>query len=392
MAKYDDKVTGNSVDATEYNQVVRPLKNMITSGGQSIVDGQNNQVGKSVANYAAGSNFFTDSGSGTAYVLSKVSTFNEPTVYTTGFQARFKAGSTNTASATINIETIGVKTLKKLNASGSKSNLVSGDIIQNRYYKCTYDGTDFVLFEDVLNSANNIRDRNLRLKNNVTNPNNQVDLTADFITVYNSSQQSLVVSVGSALVCDLAVSGIGGLDTGSEASDTWYYLYVVYNPATDDTKLLFSLSLSSPTLPTGYSYFRRVTDNYNNSSSHINPYFQVNNVKTVEVNDNRIAVNITSAINTTPTTLLSPIAIKARWTADIRNDTAVLNVGGVFIKNTSTSSAREAVSFSRVGSAANSRIRGNGECVLHTPQNIYIGVSGTDSRITVTVPSITIDL
>ena len=392
MTKFADKVDTNTVDAVEYNQIVRPIRDMITSGGQSIVDGQDNQVGKSVANYAAGSNFFTDSGSGTAYVLSKVSTFNEPTVYTTGFQARFKAGSTNTASATINIETIGVKTLKKLNASGSKSNLVSGDIIQNRYYKCTYDGTDFILFEDVLNSANNIRDRNLRIKNNVTNPNNQVDLTADFITVYNSSQQSLVVSVGSALVCDLAVSGIGGLDTGSEASDTWYYLYVVYNPATDDTKLIFSLSTTSPTLPSGYSYFRRVTDNYNNSSSHINPYFQVNNVKTVEVNDNRIAVNITSEINTTPTTLLSPIAIKARWTADIRNDTAVLNVGGVFIKNTSTSSAREAVSFSRVGSAANSRIRGNGECVLHTPQNIYIGVSGTDSRITVTVPSITIDL
>ena len=87
-----------------------------------------------------------------------------------------------------------------------------------------------------------------------------------------------------------------------------------------------------------------------------------------------------------------PIAIKARWTADIRIATAVLNVGGVFIRNTSTSFAREEMSFTRVGSAASSRIIGNGECVLHTPQNIYIGVSGTDSRITVTVPSITIDL
>jgi len=275
MGKYDDKETGNSVDATEYNQVVRPLKNMITSGGQAIVDGQNNQVGKSVANYAAGSNFFTDSGSGTAYVLSKVSTFNEPTVYTTGFQARFKAGSTNTASATINIETIGVKTLKKLNATGSKSNLVSGDIIQNRYYKCTYDGTDFVLFEDVLNSANNVRNRCLKIVTNNSDPTFVLDLTADYITVYDVSQRSLVLSVDTAITCSLIVSGVGGLDTGSEASETWYYMYVIYNPATDDTKLLFSLSTTSPTLPAGYTYFRRVSAAYNDSSSNINPFYQI---------------------------------------------------------------------------------------------------------------------
>ena len=277
MTKFADKVDTNTVDAVEYNQIVRPIRDMITSGGQSIVDAQNNQVGKSVANYSAGSNFFTDSGSGTAYVLSKVASFNQPTVYTTGFQARFKAGSTNTASATINIETIGVKTLKKLNAAGSKSNLVSGDIIQNRYYKCTYDGTDFILFEDVLNSANNVRDRKLIIKNTAANPTFQTDLTVEFLTVYDGSQNSLVISVGSTLVCDLTVAGVGGLDTGSAADNTWYYLYVVYNPATDDTKLLYSVSATSPTLPAGYSYFRRVSVVRNNNSGNLKQFEQRDN-------------------------------------------------------------------------------------------------------------------
>jgi len=388
MAKYDDKVTGNSVDATEYNQVVRPLKNMITSGGQSVVDGQNNQVGKSVANYAAGSNFFTDSGSGTAYVLSKVSTFNEPTVYTTGFQARFKAGNTNTASATINIETIGVKTLKKLNASGSKSNLVSGDIIQNRYYKCTYDGTDFILFEDVLNSANNIRDRNLRVYNNVSNPNNQVDLTADYITVYNSSQQSLVVSVPSALVCDLAVSGIGGLDTGSEASDTWYYLYVVYNPATDDTKLIFSLSTTSPTLPSGYSYFRRVSRERNNAGD-LAKFYQIGN--TIKIKERTLITNSTSGGYTTSiyTTVLSVIDIEVRMQALGQSDTSASFQGWVFssLPVPSDTTLGEIIFSSGSDGAGREMV----SVVLEVPQGFTVRHSSS-AALDLYLSSVTIDL
>jgi hypothetical protein len=85
-------------------------------------------------------------------------------------------------------------------------------------------------------------------------------------------------------VCDLAVSGINGLDTGAEANSTWYYLYVIsgdHGPdVTDPTAnneqpplrrhaapvaTLLSTS-ATPLLPGGYNRYRRVGMVYNNSA------------------------------------------------------------------------------------------------------------------------------
>jgi len=57
---------------------------------------------------------------------------------------------------------------------------------------------------------------------------------------------------------DITVSGAGGLDTGVEASNTWYYLHVIYNPTTDVVAGLISASSGAPTLPSGFDVFRRV--------------------------------------------------------------------------------------------------------------------------------------
>jgi len=53
-------------------------------------------------------------------------------------------------------------------------------------------------------------------------------------------------------------SGPNGLDTGTLAGSTWYYVWVIYNPATATVAGLFSLSATAPTLPTGYTYSARV--------------------------------------------------------------------------------------------------------------------------------------
>jgi len=61
-----------------------------------------------------------------------------------------------------------------------------------------------------------------------------------------------------SLTVDASVSGAGGLDTGTVATTTWYYLWIIYNPTTAITKGLFSLSNTAPTLPSGYTYYARV--------------------------------------------------------------------------------------------------------------------------------------
>lgn len=65
-----------------------------------------------------------------------------------------------------------------------------------------------------------------------------------------------------------------GLDTGAEASSTWYYMYLV--PKTgDDNQLSIRASVTMPsTGPTGYTNFRYIGPFYNNSSSQIYNFHQ----------------------------------------------------------------------------------------------------------------------
>lgn len=66
--------------------------------------------------------------------------------------------------------------------------------------------------------------------------------------------------------CSLAASGINGLDTGSEANSTWYYLYLVQSGGT--LKPVFSVT-APPTGPTGYSEWVYIHAVYNDSSGNI---------------------------------------------------------------------------------------------------------------------------
>lgn len=55
-----------------------------------------------------------------------------------------------------------------------------------------------------------------------------------------------------------AGTGNGALDTGSVANSSTYYVYVIHNPTTLATDVLFSLSATAPTMPSGYTKSRRV--------------------------------------------------------------------------------------------------------------------------------------
>jgi len=114
----------------------------------------------------------------------------------------------------------------------------------------TTDGAGAVTFEDPkLGLINNLI---------VTNGSGSggavdVDIDADYAFVANSSGiikqlQSINVTI------DIETSGANGLDTGTEAVDTLYYIWLIYNPTTDTIAGLASLSPSSPTMPSGYTY------------------------------------------------------------------------------------------------------------------------------------------
>jgi hypothetical protein len=71
------------------------------------------------------------------------------------------------------------------------------------------------------------------------------------------------------LTCNITVSGANGLDTGSEANSTWYWLFLIEKSSDGTEASLFSTSRFSPTLPSGYDKFRLVAAYYNDSSGNL---------------------------------------------------------------------------------------------------------------------------
>ena len=91
-------------------------------------------------------------------------------------------------------------------------------------------------------------------------------------SVYPVSSVNLTVNTGAA--------GANGLDTGAIAADTWYYVFVIYNPTTGTTAGLISLSSTAPTLPSGYTYFSRFGSVITDASVHL--IYTIQRGKTVQ--------------------------------------------------------------------------------------------------------------
>lgn len=118
MATYKHTNVGSATARTEY-----------ASAGQ-VQDG--------------GLTYAVDTGAADAYA---VSISPAPTAYATGMTLTFKATNTNTGASTINVNSIGAKTIKRFGAL----DLGAGDIESGGVYSITYDGTNFQLNSPVSN-------------------------------------------------------------------------------------------------------------------------------------------------------------------------------------------------------------------------------------------------
>lgn len=170
------------------------------------------------------------------------------------------ANTTTTPTFTPNSGTIAAKTIVK----GAGSALVAGDIAGGGHWiELQYDATldKWVL----LNPATGIATAQasvagsfsgLKISSLGINNYNSV-ITANSVVLKNSAGNSyLAQSVN--VTGNINTVGANGLDTGTLAASAWYYLFLIYNPTTQTTAALFSLSATAPTLPSGYTFFARV--------------------------------------------------------------------------------------------------------------------------------------
>ena len=77
-------------------------------------------------------------------------------------------------------------------------------------------------------------------------------ITADRLVVEGADYSTKILR-NVNLSFDGANSGVNGLDTGTAAAGNWYYIFAIYNPTTNTSASLISLSMTAPTLPAGYT-------------------------------------------------------------------------------------------------------------------------------------------
>lgn len=117
MQDLNDKITGGTLTATEWNQLPTEVQNVIAAAGITLASGDLNQLGKAIAGYVANGSFYTDVGAANAYVLSVLGAKQSPAAYIDGMSVSFIATNNSTAPSTVNVAGLGVKNIKLADGS-----------------------------------------------------------------------------------------------------------------------------------------------------------------------------------------------------------------------------------------------------------------------------------
>jgi hypothetical protein len=195
-----------------------------------------------------------------------------------------------------------------------------------------------------------------------------------------SSDNTTDIIFGSNTTCALNASGAGGLDSGTEASNTWYYLYAIYNPTNEISNLLLSTineSVSgSIALPSAYTKKRQLkTAIRNNASNNIIPFIYYNSIeKTIYRDFDTIGSAYRTVSASTPTSwssysqsgLIPPISKEGIFHLYHGGDVSVIDRN---LYTRPTGSALPGYTVSALASAYQ----------VHTESNLPLVVSNTQS-------------
>lgn len=150
-----------------------------------------------------------------------------PTAYVTGQRFIFKAGTANTGAATLNVNSLGAKTIKK----NYNVDLLTGDILANQIVEVVYDGTNFQLVS-------------------ASSQGNSYSVNADEnISSYFTKEIPMVVTSTSAITgWTVTISG-GGANINQDGAGSWININ-----ATADSLVSTNLMPPSGASTNNYSY------------------------------------------------------------------------------------------------------------------------------------------
>jgi hypothetical protein len=321
------KINGNTLSATEFNQIPAELEALQTSSGQTSSDAILNQVSIATSRYAA-NNFYIDSGTANAYVLTLAASMTNPVNATIGYfvgmEIKFRAGNRNTGASTVNVNSAGVKNLKKEDGS---TDLVAGDITTTHDSTFRYNGTLFVRVIEANLATTSISGTTLlpsliTIANNATDANNDIDFSAGNFTVSDGSAQGVASSVETKRLDATWAAGnnAGGLAAGlTKANSTTYHCFKLLNPTTGATGSGFDTSLNatnlladSAVIAAGFTKYRRVFSILTDGSGNIRAFTMrilANGQASCILTNNIVAFSGTSPTDGTDLTITTPTGL-----------------------------------------------------------------------------------
>lgn len=146
------KATGDSLTATEFNQIPNEIENVISDAGLTPSAGDSAQLAKAMAFLVGDADYYSETGAANAYVLAPVSPREGITAYVDGHRVSFIPTNSNTGASTINVNGIGLKNIKK--GAGAGSDPASGDLTAGILVELRYDSANscYKIFQALANS------------------------------------------------------------------------------------------------------------------------------------------------------------------------------------------------------------------------------------------------
>jgi len=267
----------STLPADEFNQIPDEMENLIQNTGIVLAGADTSQMSKSVANYVASGDFYTDSGIANSYVLSAQGLKQSPTAYVDGMRVRYEAGNTNTGPAVINVSGLGLKDIKD---NDYVTNLVANDIIGGFIYDMTFSASNDVF---VISGSTSVIDidgipddyvKGFLLVQNVADTSHEIDVN---IGVGSATNNKLPINLKAVLNKKINVNWAEGTNQGgfpsglTLANDTWYHFFVIVR-ADGKVDAGFDTNTNAVNLladATGYTGFLRVGSVITNASADI---------------------------------------------------------------------------------------------------------------------------
>lgn len=201
----------------------------IGSSGQVLTSNGTNPFWTSPS--ATNTNYAPDTGAANAYVVTLSPALG---AYTTGVLVQFKATNANTTASTVNVNGLGVKTIKK---NDGATDLVANDIKIGQIVSLEYDGTNFQMVSPSGIALNSTGDGS----GLVNLPGNKLNITTTDVNIANTSVETNILSY--------SVAG-GLLSTNNAVRVTLHINSLVTGQASGTDAFTFRFKYGGTTLTT----------------------------------------------------------------------------------------------------------------------------------------------